>query len=184
MHPPETRLAGTTLALVIILFSASSRAEEFEMNPASTLQEPGAVNQVIDADPVSTKDWPATLVFRTPAGGCTATAVGRRVVLTAAHCVTDGQKGSVTTNGEKATVTCDHHPYYLVDYSADFALCSSDKDLAFTPHENVNTEPATGDAGEQITLLGYGCLKKNGTDKSFGYLYKGLAMASAIPLYR
>lgn len=182
MKHPHMRLFGTILSLATLLAGPNGVAEEFDMDITLTLLEPTAESQVIGADPASTTDWPATLVFRTRSGGCTATAVGKRVVLTAAHCVADGQKGSITTNGQKARVTCNHHPDYpSPDSSADFALCYSTRDLAFTPYENVNTVSSIGDKDESITLLGFGCIKKNGTDRSFGYLYKGTALATNNP---
>jgi hypothetical protein len=131
------------------------------------------------ADP---KHWPATFVFRTPAGGCTATAVGSQVLLTAAHCVTNGGTGSISAgNTMSGKVTCAHHPSYPADISADFALCSTDKPLPAPADgfETVNTASDHLPALKQDTiLLGYGCTASQGVDRSFGILHWGTAQVA------
>jgi len=140
---------------------------------------PGApAGQVIGADPADPKLWPATFVFRNAeGGGCTATAVGRQAILTAAHCIEDGAKGSIAVKGFTSEVVCRHHPSYPAETSADFALCTVAKPLPKLGdgYEVVNATSALPAAGQDVTLLGYGCIQKGGVDKTFGVLYGGRA---------
>jgi hypothetical protein len=150
---------------------------KLEMKPSSELAGGGVQPKVIGASPANPGSWPSTLTFRTPDGGCTATAVGERVVLTAAHCVSDGQVGVLPG---AITVTCAHHPEYPERISADFALCLADKPLPFGPYERVDTDPARVAVGATATLLGYGCIREGGIDRSFGTLYQGTAPIASV----
>ncbi len=157
--------------------SAVHAEEQFELS--RNLAPGGVGGEIIGGEIADPTKWPATLTFRTSAGGCTATVVGEKVVLTAAHCVKNGQVGKLP--GAAGTVTCTHHPDYPGETSADFALCLADTKLTFTPYEYVAVDPRVVAKGGKIRLLGFGCLQENGKDRSYGVLYHGSADIEQIP---
>ena len=144
---------------------------------------PTADTEVLNgAEPVSPDDWPATLIFLTEGGGCTSTLVGSKVILTAAHCIGNGETGTIVAGGEEVSVTCDHHPVYPVK-SADFALCLiTNGEITSIPFEVVGTALAHARMDDPVTLSGYGCLEDGGRDRSFGMLHVGTATVTETPV--
>jgi hypothetical protein len=164
---------------VAALACSSAVAEDgtFELEPTSALSTGGVRPKVIGGTPAQPTNWPATLTFRTAAGGgCTATAVGERVILTAAHCVGSDQVGKLPGGG---TVTCTRHGSFPSPRSTDFALCFSTTPLPFKKYERVNVDATIPAVDSAVTLLGYGCLTEDGRDRSFGVLYQGVAKVLA-----
>jgi hypothetical protein len=193
----ENKLPAPIIALAMVLatsacLAASSQAfaEELEMikmvDDLSVLGEVRgfqAEGQVLNASPAQREHWPATFVFLTREGSCTATAVGRRVVITAAHCIRNGQRATVVAGDKNTTLTCHHHPKYPRDISADFALCLVDSPLPGPDggFERVNNDASLIRQGGQLMLLGYGCTTNRG-QRDFGRLYQGLATIADPPL--
>lgn len=172
------QLFSAMLAALIIGAAPPAQAQPFVMK-----RVPPPLNvQVIGGQPANPDIWPATLIFRNAdGGGCTATAVGDRVVLTAAHCVANGAAARVEVDAQGTTVdiTCDHHPAYPADISADFALCLASASLRFPQrYEVVSQSAALVAVGRKVTLLGYGCLTAGGADKNFGQLFEGTSTIS------
>lgn len=159
----------------LFLAAQGSLAQEvIELDTPEVVADEAQV-QVIGGEPQSPANWPATYVFRNSSGGgCTATAVGPRVVLTAAHCMKDGTIGRVKTSLGEVRISCNHHPDYRLDFTADFALCSANRDLP-SPYEVVNIAAALPTEGQEIFLLGFGCRMEGGGDKNFGQLFGGVA---------
>lgn len=134
--------------------------------------------QVIGGQPANPAVWPATLVFRNKdGGGCTSTVVGERVILTAAHCVGNGEVATAQLGPQgSVTIRCDHHPAYPNNISADFALCFTSTKLEFSGrYEVINTDSALNAIDKNVILLGYGCLTEGGADRNFGQLFQGSA---------
>jgi len=158
-------------------------AQEFKMNAVELMPSGAATGQVLGkAVPAKLSDWPATFTFKNAAGaGCTATAVGQRVILTAAHCVTHGSIGTVATKSTTAQVQCSHHPNYPADISNDFALCVVSGTLPKLGYEQLNADAAILQEMPTVILLGYGCLQPGGVDRNFGTLYQGAADLISVP---
>ncbi|QND67065.1 S1 family peptidase [Mesorhizobium loti] len=130
--------------------------------------------EVVGAKPVSPAAWPATFIFRVGTGGCTSTAVGKNVILTAAHCVTSGATATVLNAGKTLSVTCTNHPGYgNGDPASDFSLCYVKDGLTGFPFETISTSISYPRVGQQVLLLGFGCVKAGGSDASFGVLHLG-----------
>lgn len=188
MEQKHQLLKAAFSLILLVSVSCSARAQQsqetikmvddFSKLSGVSMSQPEG--QIIYGTIAQRDHWPATLVFLTAQGACTATAVGRRVVLTAAHCVEDGQTGTVTvsTAGTTATLTCSHHPMYLNEISADYALCLTGSPLPYfgTGYERISTDPNLISVNSQILLLGYGCTTNVG-QRDFGNLYHGFAQA-------
>src|SRR5690349_1905023 len=102
--------------------------------PGGTVEVLGKVN------PAKPEDWPATFIFVGDGGGCTSTAVGERVIMTAAHCIADHGKATVATAVKSVVVTCSRHPSYLQgNKTSDFALCVADQPFEGIPFERIST---------------------------------------------
>jgi len=176
----------TILSIAAMLFAncvSMANAGELKINSAANLATPGVDIQVINGAVADPKQWPATFVFRTDEGGCTATAIGSQVLLTAAHCVGNGQKGTIVAGTTTASVVCTHHSDYPARISADFALCHVDgalkkPDLGF---ETLSMDAAIPAKSDTVVLLGYGCRAKEGTDRQFGMLFQGDATVNQRP---
>lgn len=134
--------------------------------------------QVIGGQPANPAVWPVTLIFRNKDGaGCTSTVVGERVILTAAHCVGNGETATAQLGPQgSVTIHCNHHPAYPSNISADFALCFTSSNLELSSkYEVINKDVALHTVGRNVTLLGYGCLTVGGADRNFGQLFQGSA---------
>jgi len=107
----------------------------------------------------------------TNGGMCTATLVGLRTVLTAAHCIQPGQKHRfVVANSYWQAESAQRHPSY--------APPSTDNDLGLVllkqappvKYSSISTTPPT--VGQALTLVGYGATSQSGTGsgtKRVGY---------------
>jgi len=177
------RFAQQALLMSTILLGTVSagQAEDFEMLPSATLEPAGTEPQVIGGVRADPAQWPATLVFRTSAGGCTATVIGKRAVLTAAHCVTNGATGKIKLAPDKeVALKCSHHPGYPNDISVDYALCSAGADLPDVTEGFERIGTIAPKSGDSIVLIGYGCIRKGGVDHTFGQLWWGSATVATV----
>lgn len=91
-------------------------------------------------------------------GNCTGTAVGPKVIFTAAHCVTNGKRITFTSrfDGQRYAATCTRHPQVNPrNWFNDYAYCKLDsefpKDMVYASF--LNELPARG---EDLLLNGFG----------------------------
>ncbi len=165
--------AAMAVALALAALCPAGAAEPLAMVEA----EAGADVQVSGATPAALGEWPATFRFFHGGKACTSTLVGERAVLTAAHCVSDGQIGTIRVAGRATTLRCDHHPSYARNRNFDIALCLVDRSIALpngAPSDTLNADPALPAVNTEVTLLGYGCRSLDGSGPS-GALYQGSA---------
>ena len=134
------------------------------------------------ADP---KDWQASFYTQSAGGSCTASIVGDRVLLTAAHCVANGAAVTLRRAGVTYRAMCEHAPEYHAGgpyaATADYALCAVDKTLPGVPAERVNTDAQALAVGKEVLLTGFGCTTDQGTGGNDGVYRIGEAKIKSLP---
>jgi hypothetical protein len=137
--------------------------------------------------------WPATFPLRASNQRCTSTALGDRVVITAAHCVLD--KGRVSLeliSGAPLLATCYRHPAYQdtvatgdpkrpEKISADFALCLTDSAVPAQTFESIDAIAGDVKTNAQIIILGFGCTNASNWNVFDQGLFYGHATIQALP---
>lgn len=130
------------------------------------------------ADP---KDWPASMYASMGGASCTATIVGERALLIAAHCVSSGGKAQFKAAGESYSAVCLHSRDYQGNQTADYAACEIDRPVTGVPFELVNTEPAFVKVGEEILMTGFGCTISGGGGGNDGVYRIGESIIAKLP---
>lgn len=148
------------------------------------------------------RKWPSTFVFKRGEMNCTATAIGRSVLLTAAHCVSDGAIGEIEIGrSDSREVECKMDPHYESSHRtpdpADLALCrlikgNQDKSTTtdrfpddWNPFETLvsGSDPLPAD-NAVVTLLGFGCTTIGPEPRNNGVLHEGVAsIVHTSPLF-
>jgi hypothetical protein len=108
---------------------------------------------------VDPKDWPASPWV----GNCSSTLVGDKVLLIAAHCVSNGGRVSFTVDTTVYRGTCTHHDSYRRNNTADWALCVLESAVPNVAYE-VLAKPEQVQCAKGVTFLwtGYGCQRWSG----------------------
>lgn len=152
------------------------------------------------ADP---KEFPASVYAQMGNSRCTATVVGERTLLIAAHCVRDGGTANFKADGIQYSSTCTHSPLYSqkawekvrtqielgqvsehadkVNATADWALCLVNKTVINIQYENLNTDPSLLSIGDELLLSGYGCTQPGGSGGNDGNYRIGEAKITDLP---
>lgn len=134
------------------------------------------------ADP---KEWQASFYTRSAGGSCTASIVGDRVLLTAAHCVANGAAVTLRKAGVTYRAMCEHAPGYgsggRYAATADYALCAVDRTIPGVPAEKVNTNAGALAVSREVLLTGFGCTTDQGTGGDDGVYRIGEAKVTSLP---
>ena len=147
----------TTLLFFVLICSVVSNANE------STL---------IGGDKVGRDEFKEVVWIRSGGSMCTASLVGPRVVLTAAHCVSRGSIEVVVDRG-RVPAKCQIPDGYTRSVGdQDMALCKLDRDLPGPYASIADVGPKVGD---EVTLIGYGCVQRGGGGGNDGTLRYGHA---------
>lgn len=127
-------------------------------------------------------EWPASVVARK----CSATLIGPRVLLTAAHCVGNAADVRVHNKGlPDFSGVCTRHDKWsrTKNLSPDVALClmapMARKGLFF---ESLQLDVGHVDASQRLTLSGYGCTDPNTHEKEDPPVFRiGPAIVATAP---
>jgi hypothetical protein len=170
-------------------FKLGASGDPAPAQPAGTVQP-----QVTNGVEVLQSDWPATL--KSSYTGCTATAVGSRAILLAAHCLKFGLETIITAEDEDRHVSCATEGYSS-DYddkkgetkenwdkvSADYALCfikDPKKALKKTKFETIRLSPVIA-ANDVVRLIGYGCNGDKVLSEGDGRLRTASSVVARLP---
>jgi uncharacterized protein YkwD/V8-like Glu-specific endopeptidase len=138
--------------------------------------EGGALSPYITDGTVDT-GHPAVGLLQSGSAGCTATLIGRRTILTAAHCIATS---SVTFKvGGKSYVSAQvaRHPSYSAGTASnDVAVAILAQDVVGVAPAPINTAAVT--VGQSITLVGFGLTAEGGT--GFGTKRMGTNRISSV----
>jgi hypothetical protein len=132
------------------------------LNWVAELGQRGVGPELQGGREAKTEDWPASFYSKADKR-CTATLVGPRTLLLAAHCVGNGREAAVKVDGNEYIGPCTHAAEYkdgAGDDSADYALCRLDKEIPGVTFETISSYDKRPKLGEDLVLTGYGCTKK------------------------
>lgn len=141
-----------------------------------------SASEIVRADKVGGPDAAVAVVGLTGTGGrryCSGVAVAPRVVITAAHCLTDIVERAIVYYGEDVTADQDQfyneddpsqpwtvattwvqHPDYVADlHYPDLAAVYLPRELPFQPAELLRTPLRNSDLNDQLTVSGWGASK-------------------------
>jgi hypothetical protein len=168
-------------------------SEQFVVTRPLEVKAPDMKPEVIGGSVVEIGEWPATMILCSKAGTfCTATAVGQRIVLTAAHCLEGLERADYVvgrfdhvSNDEfgartelQLGVKCRTHGKYRPflgrielttvmknEWSADLAVCAVEKNMNLTAYERVLKFSDRIAVHDEIMLVGLGCTESGGGGK-------------------
>lgn len=158
-------------------------------------------DRLINGEPADKAAWPASVYASMGNSRCTATVVGERVLLTAAHCVSNNGTASFKAGGNQYSSKCTHAPGYdrsawqahhnaliqgvlgipTANATADWALCVVDRVVTDVPYENLNQDASKLKVGNNLLMTGYGCIRPGGGGGNDGIYRIGEAQITSLP---
>lgn len=138
-------------------------------NPASSFAYEVLTPTLINGVPVDPGTWQEVVRITSNGSGCTATVVGPRTIITAAHCAKTGDTATFTYKGASYSAKIYRSPIWPgKDQDVSIGIVASDMTGA-TPYKIGGTAALK----TELTLLGYGCINSPGTGGNDGILRIG-----------
>ena len=191
-------LVGTAMGMIAAAGNGLAQPAPSPSDYKMFALEPEGSALVIGGRSAIIADWPATLVFRFEEmengqrvpKGCTATMVGPRAILVAAHCLPPSPNARVEVRDQASGSTrmvalvCETHPDWhpVRGQDSDYGLCLPSEPLS-RPRggfEMLDHETSALDTGSTLLLLGYGCTVAGGST-DFRRIYLGEAEITHMP---
>lgn len=161
--------AGSAVAQIVVSNDINPAFEDaveestvvFELFP--DVPTSGVSPQLINGAVVDPQDFRG-IARMTTGGTCTAALIGPSALLTAAHCMGNGQQISFVVGGTSISALCTHAPEYnpFFNPSDDLALCLLARQVTGLAYETVKLDTVPN-VGSEIVLTGYGCTAQNGS---------------------
>jgi len=121
------------------------------------------------------------LKIKTDQSGCTASLLGPRVMVSAAHCAKTGTSSVFQVQGKSYSTQNERSPVYEGGKDHDILLGLVDKPVEGIRYHSVATLPPK--VGDEITLYGYGCINPGGGGGNDGILRVGKTEISSFANY-
>jgi hypothetical protein len=120
------------------------------------------------------------LKIRTDNAGCTASLIGPRVMISAAHCGKNGSKSEFLVNGKSYSTVNERSPLYPgKDHDVMLGLVSEPVE-GIQYHSVTSTPPKVGD---EVVLYGFGCINPGGGGGNDGILRTGTTKITSFSNY-
>ncbi len=125
----------------------------------------GSLEQAIVNGQVTSSYPTAVPLYEGGQFACTATLIGKRTLLTAAHCVTAGASYQAVVGGLTIPIASSvvHPSYDANQITNDVAVMRLGSQATIAPMAIATTAPFVG---QQLEIVGYGCIAEN--DQSYG----------------
>lgn len=146
-----------------------------DANGNPVLDENGRIQPtLINGEEVNIADWAFTVRITTGSSGCSATAVGPKVVVTAAHCGITGASSKFTVNGKEYTGKVERSSLYPAR-DHDVSVIILDAPLPKADVKNFASIGGSPANGQDVYLCGYGCTQAGGGGGNDGKLRCGMS---------
>lgn len=136
--------------------------------------------RLINGTPVKPGTFPQVVRINTNGSGCTATLIGRNVLVTAAHCAKTNDISKFTIAGKA----------YQARITRSSLYPGKDHDVSLgVLTENIPSDiqpvsvGGTAEKGTALTILGYGCTQPGGTGGNDGILRIGPSVITGFSNY-
>ena len=138
---------------------------------------------LINGEPVDIDDWRMVVRIRTGNSGCSATVVGPKAVITAAHCGNNGSTSTFSLAGKSYSGRFYRSGLYpRRDHDMAVIVLSDEIPLA-----DVKSFASVGEnrleIGDPLYLLGYGCVRPGGGGGNDGILRAGFTKVTGYSGY-
>jgi hypothetical protein len=139
-----------------------------------------ADERLINGTPVAAGAYKEVVRIKTGNSGCTASIIGPRVLLTAAHCASNNSNSVFSVDNIDYSAAMQRSTLYP-NKDHDMALGLIDKDVPGIKFASIwDTKPTIGDT---MHFLGYGCTEPGGSGGNDGILREGDAQVTGFSNY-
>jgi hypothetical protein len=159
------------LAILVSVLMVSCGVEATPIKTGFVKPPKGKVDPTLINGDVVKDPRPEIVRLSMNGASCTGTLVGPRVVLTAAHCIDDGETATFSVNGKKYSgVGVQSTRYPEQDHDLSLVIVSEHIQL-----DNYAEIGGRVSRGADITLYGYGCTQEGGGGGNDGILRTGMS---------
>lgn len=137
---------------------------------------------LINGKPVEPGTFKDVVRIQTGSAGCSATVVGPKVVVTAAHCGGEGATSQFKLNGKTYSGKIDRSAIYPRQ-DHDVAVIITTQEIPENEVGKYAIVKGTVQVGTEVTLLGYGCTRPGGGGGNDGVLRIGQTKVTGFSGY-